>query len=47
MKEALALPLSLMLIKSIDEGKIPDIVKLAYMTPIHKGGTVKPNLGLR
>merc|ERR1712215_201640 len=36
-KEALALPLSLMLRKSIDEGKIPDILKLAYVTPIHKG----------
>ena len=38
-KEALALPLSLMLRKSIDEGKIPDILKLAYVTPIHKGGS--------
>merc|ERR1712121_189958 len=25
--------------KSIDEGKIPDIFKLAYFTPIHKGGS--------
>ena len=39
MKEALALSLSLMLRKSIDEGKIPDILKLAYVTPIHKGGS--------
>merc|ERR1712215_163321 len=38
-KEALALPLSLMLRKSIDEGKIPDILKLAYVMPIHKGGS--------
>merc|ERR1712066_303853 len=38
-KEALALPLALMLGKSIDEGKIPDIFKLAYVTPIHKGGS--------
>merc|ERR1712120_46889 len=38
-KEALALPLSLMLRESIDEGKIPDILKLAYVTPIHKGGS--------
>merc|ERR1712236_3546 len=38
-KEALALPLSLMLRKSIDEGKILDILKLAYVTPIHKGGS--------
>ena len=36
-KEALALPLSIMLRKSIDEGKIPDLLKLAYVTPIHKG----------
>merc|ERR1712236_175841 len=36
-KEALALPLSLILRKSIDKGKIPDILKLAYVTPIHKG----------
>merc|ERR1712121_244762 len=34
---ALAQPLALMLRKSIDEGKIPDIFKLAYLTPIHKG----------
>ena len=39
MKEALALPLSLMLRKRIDEGKIPDTLKLAYVTPIHKGGS--------
>merc|ERR1711867_330087 len=39
MKEALALPLTLLLRKSIDEGKIPDIFKLAYVTPIHKGGS--------
>ena len=28
-----------MLRKSIDEGKIPDILKLAYVTLIHKGGS--------
>merc|ERR1712066_815953 len=38
-KEALAQPLALMLRKSIDKGKIPDIFKLAYVTPIHKGGS--------
>merc|ERR1711867_251519 len=38
-KEALAQPLALILRKSIDEGKIPDIFKLAYVTPIHKGGS--------
>ena len=40
-KEALALPLSLMLRKSIDEGKIPDILKLAYVRPIHKGSSIQ------
>ena len=29
----------MMLRKSIDEGKIPEVFKLAYITPIHKGGT--------
>merc|ERR1712066_47423 len=38
-KEALAQPLALMLRKSIDEGKLPDIFKLAYVKPIHKGGS--------
>ncbi|CAL4178680.1 unnamed protein product [Meganyctiphanes norvegica] len=29
--------------KSMDEGKIPDIFKLAYVAPIHKGGSkLKP-----
>ena len=43
-KETLALPLSLMHRKSIDEGKIPDILKLAYVTPIHKSSSrEKPN----
>ena len=32
-----------MMRKSLDEGKIPDIFKLAYVTPIHKGGSkLKP-----
>merc|ERR1712105_286242 len=38
-REEIALPLALILRKSIDEGKIPDIFKLAYVTPIHKGGS--------
>ena len=37
-KEAISLPLAMMLRKSIDEGMIPDVLKLAYITPIHKGG---------
>ena len=31
-------PLMLILRKSIDKGEIPDIYKMAYITPIHKGG---------
>ena len=38
-KTKIALPLKLILRKSIDEGKIPDGLKLAYITPIHKGGS--------
>ena len=38
-KETISLPLALILRKSIDEGRIPDIFKLAYITPIHKGGS--------
>ena len=38
-KETISKPLALLLRKSIDEGKIPEIFKLAYVTPIHKGGT--------
>ena len=29
----------MLLRKSLDEGKIPEIYKLAYVTPIHKGGS--------
>ena len=38
-KEYIKLPLKIMLRKSIDEGKIPDVFKLAYVTPLHKGGS--------
>ena len=38
-RDEIALPLAMILRKSIDEGKIPDIFKLAYVTPIHKGGS--------
>ena len=38
-KETLVTPLKLMLRKSLDEGTISDIFKLAYITPIHKGGS--------
>ena len=37
-KEAIAKPLKILLRKSLDEGVIPDIFKLANITPIHKGG---------
>ncbi|CAL4122180.1 unnamed protein product, partial [Meganyctiphanes norvegica] len=36
-KENIAVPLGIIMRKSIDQGKIPDILKLAYVTPIHKG----------
>merc|ERR1712082_326651 len=38
-KKAISRPLALLLRKSIDEGKIPEIFKMAYITPIHKGGS--------
>merc|ERR1711915_116982 len=38
-KDAIKKPLQIILRKSIDEGVIPDIFKLAYITPIHKGGS--------
>merc|ERR1711954_422328 len=38
-KESLSKPLTILLRKSLDEGKIPNIYKLAYITPIHKGGS--------
>ena len=42
-KETITLPLCIIMRKSLDEGKIPDILKLAYVTPIHKGGSkLKP-----
>ena len=36
-KEVIAMPPTLMLRRSLDEGNIPDIFKMAYITPIHKG----------
>ena len=38
-KKAISNPLAILLRKSIDEGKIPEIFKMAYVTPIHKGGS--------
>ena len=38
-KENIAIPLGMMMRKSIDQGKIPDVLKLAFITPIHKGGS--------
>ena len=38
-KENISKPLAMLLRKSLDEGKIPEIYKLAYVTPIHKGGS--------
>ena len=36
---AIKAPLREILRKSIDEGVVPDIFKMAYITPIHKGGS--------
>ena len=42
-QNSIVLPLKILLRKSIDEGKIHEIHKLAYITPIHKGGSkLKP-----
>ena len=42
-KLQISVPLTIILRKSIDEGNIPDMLKLAYITPIHKGGSkLKP-----
>ena len=38
-KNTIATPLMIILRKSLDEGKIPDIFKLAHVAPIHKGGS--------
>ena len=38
MSTALVIPLTIILRKSINEGEIPEIYKVAYITPIHKGG---------
>ncbi|MCP4252797.1 MAG: reverse transcriptase family protein, partial [Candidatus Scalindua sp.] len=39
LKKDISKPLAILLRRSIDEGKIPEIFKMAYVTPIHKGGT--------
>ena len=38
-KKAISKPLALLLRKSIDEGAVLDVFKMAYVTPIHKGGS--------
>ena len=38
-KKAISKPLALLLRKSIDEGAINEVFKMAYVTPIHKGGS--------
>ena len=42
-KNSIKTPLEIILRKSIDEGVVPNVFKLAYITPIHKGGSkLKP-----
>ena len=36
-KFTVAKPLKIILRKSIDEGRVPDVFKMANITPIHKG----------
>ena len=36
-KDVISLPLAIILRKSLDSGEIPDIFKMACITPIHKG----------
>ena len=38
-KECIKLQLKIILRKSMDEGKIRDVFKLAHVTPLHKGGS--------
>ena len=38
-REYIKAPLALILRKSLDEGTLSDALKLAYVTPIHKGGS--------
>ena len=38
-REYIKAPLALILRKSLDEGTLPDVLKLAYVTPIYKGGS--------
>jgi len=41
--ESIVVPLTIIMRKSIDQCEIPDILKLAYVTPVHKGGSrLKP-----
>ena len=41
LRDYLAKPLKLIFRKSLDEGKLPEMFKMAYITPIHKGGSRK------
>ena len=38
-RDSIKLPLQLILRKSLDEGDMHDMFKLAYVTPVHKGGS--------
>ena len=38
-KESIKIPLKLILRKSIDEGVVPDVFKMAYVAPVYKGGS--------
>ena len=38
-KEYIKTPLTLILRKSINEGVVPDVFKMAYVAPVYKGGS--------
>ena len=38
-KESIKIPLKIILRKSIDEGVVPDVFKMAYVAPVYKGGS--------
>ena len=38
-REYIKAPLALILMKSLDEGTLPNVLKLVYVTPIHKRGS--------
>ena len=38
-KKSIKVPLQIILRRSLDEGRVHDVFKTAYVTPLHKGGS--------